>query len=177
MSVKVKDINTVKDRFITSQLVIGENFLSLNECILTFTQIYACFISLLTFIYQWKILFSMKHDCLIPSLQNLSMDFTYLPSDNTLITKFFLFYAKLFMDKLCLMSHIWITTRGQLRSSCSNVTTLVELRTLCVSLGDWAFSALAPRLLNRLPSHIKDSTFQQFKKLWKRHLFKNAYQQ
>ena len=70
-----------------------------------------------------------------------------------------------------------ITTRRQLRSSCSDGTTLVEPRTRCVTFGDRAFSAYAPRLWNRLPGHIKDSTFEQFKKLLMSHLFKNAYQQ
>ena len=65
-----------------------------------------------------------------------------------------------------------ITTRRQLRSSCSDGTTLVEPKTRYVTFGDRAFSEYAPRLWNRLPSHIKDSTFEQFKKLLKSHLFK-----
>ena len=128
-----------------------------------------------------------QHDCihwfvcvpervhLISLLLNSSMNFTGFPSNNALITKFLLLCSKLFMDKLHMLQ---ITTRRQLRSSCSDGTTLVEPRTRCVTLDhDRAFSACAPRLWSRLPGHIKDSTFEQFRRLLKSHFFKNAYQQ
>ena len=73
--------------------------------------------------------------------------------------------------KLCSMA---TTLSRQLRSSCSDGTTLVEPRTRCVTFGDRAFSAYAPRLWNRLSGHIKDSTFKQFKKHLKSHLFKKC---
>ena len=69
-----------------------------------------------------------------------------------------------------------ITTRRQLRSSCSDGT-IVEPRTRCVTFGERTVSAYVPRLWNRLPGNIKDSTFEQFKKLLKSHLFKTAYHQ
>ena len=56
-----------------------------------------------------------------------------------------------------------ITTRRQFRLSCLDCTTLAEPRTRCVTFGDRAFVAYAPRLWNRLPGHIKDCTFEQFK--------------
>ena len=69
-----------------------------------------------------------------------------------------------------------ITTHMQF--TCSDSTTLVKPRTLFVTFGDQAFSAYAPRLWNRLPGQIKDSTFEQFKKLLnKSHFSKDAYQQ
>ena len=68
-------------------------------------------------------------------------------------------------------------TQRQLRSSCSDGTSLVEPRTQCVSFGDRAFAAYAPRLWNKLPGQIKNCTFEQFKKLLKSHLFQDAYQQ
>jgi len=61
-----------------------------------------------------------------------------------------------------------------LRSSSAN--SLVEPRSLTRTYGDRAFSVVAPRLWNRLPASVKDSSsVDSFKRSLKTHLFKIAY--
>ena len=64
----------------------------------------------------------------------------------------------------------------RLRSSASSIL-LVEPRTRCVSFADRSFSAYAPKLWNRLPDYIKNSSFVTFRSHLKAHLFREAYQQ
>ena len=59
--------------------------------------------------------------------------------------------------------------RRELRSSCS--TLLVVPRTRCITFGDRAFSAYAPKIWNELPHHIKNSNYSTFKSLMETHLF------
>ena len=62
----------------------------------------------------------------------------------------------------------------KLRSSCSDCTFLVELRTSCVTFGDQAFSAYAPKIWNRLPGHLKDCTQEQIRSLLKTYLLQQV---
>ena len=94
-------------------------------------------------------------------------------SNNELITKFLLLCTKHSMDKLYLMSQIFF--RWLLVGRSDHRARMVPLLSSHgVTFSDQAFSAFAPRLRNRLPGHIKDTTFEQFKKLLKSHLFKDS---
>ena len=63
-----------------------------------------------------------------------------------------------------------------LRSASSNK--LVEPRTKLKTYGDRAFSVAGPKLWNRLPSSIKDSSsVDSFKRALKTHMFKLAFRE
>jgi hypothetical protein len=67
----------------------------------------------------------------------------------------------------------YVPTRT-LRSSCAN--SLVEPRSSMKTYGDRSFGVAGPRLWNRLPSSVKDSTsVNAFKKSLKTYLYKTAY--
>ena len=68
--------------------------------------------------------------------------------------------------------------RRLLRSNSSCSPYFVVPRTSHITFADRAFSVYGPKLWNKLPDHIRDTTsFNTFKALLKAHLFQEAYHQ